>query len=68
MKIITTREITRKECPWLEANIVKGTILYKYNGYTYGVIGNGRAVSVEKDVTPFFEIPKNSYEDTEKII
>lgn len=57
----TIRDVTQKECPWLEEDIKKGTLLHKYNGHTYGCISNnGIAVSREKDIGPFFEMPSNS--------
>lgn len=62
MKIVTTRDITVDECPWLGNNIPAGTHLYTYTGITYGCITpDGTAVSEEKGITPFFEIPDNSF-------
>lgn len=53
-----TRDITPKECPWLDKTIVTGTIVHEYNGYTYGCIApEGIAVTTVKDETPFFEVP-----------
>lgn len=62
--IVTTREITTEECPWLGNNIPAGTFLYRYNGLTYGCITpEGTAASEEEGVTPFFEIPDDSFTD-----
>lgn len=61
MKGIINREITQKECPWLEKDLQKGKVVYKYNGYTCGVIGsNGIAVTEQPDETPFFEVPESA--------
>lgn len=58
-KLIVTRNVTKEECPWLDQDIRKGTIVYSYPGYTYGCIGpHGMAVSHEYDTTPFFELPR----------
>ena len=59
MKFTTTREVTRKECHWLREDIPEGTTLYKFTGATYGVIGDGIAMTMDGD-TPFFEIPRDA--------
>lgn len=60
MKLVTTREITVAECPWLDEDIPAGTELVSFYKYTYGCIGpNGRAVSLTGDY-PFFEVPRNA--------
>ena len=58
-----TRDVTKKECSWLDRNYKKGEILFEYDGYTYGCISpNGIACSDKDQETPFYEIPKNALE------
>lgn len=59
-KLILTRNVTNKECPWLSKPYKKGTIVYKFYGCTYGCIADGIACSEEKDENPFFELPENA--------
>ena len=55
---VTTREITRQECPWLKDDIAAGVEVKKYRGFTYGCIGpRGVAVCFDAD-GPFFELPR----------
>lgn len=55
------REVTVKECPWLDCDMPKGYITYKYYGHTYGcVTGNGMACSDLPDKDPFYELPKDA--------
>jgi len=43
---------------WLARDYKKGEVLYRYHGYTYGIISdNGVAVSEVFDLLPFFEVP-----------
>lgn len=61
MKGILNREVTTQECFWLKKDLHQGDMVYKYSGYTYGVMSpNGVAVTDEKDVTPFYEIPSDA--------
>jgi len=61
MKLIVTRKVTIKECWWLDDNIPAGTIVYRYDGCTYGCCtDNGIACSFEDGKTPFFELPLNA--------
>jgi hypothetical protein len=62
MKALTLkRDVTQKECPWLDADLPKGTQVWIYDGPTYGVVtSNGIAVTAKVDETPFFEIPQNA--------
>lgn len=58
---LVTRTVTREECPWLEADVAEGIIVYSWYGATYGAIGpNGRAVSIHPDTPPFMELPRNA--------
>lgn len=57
------RDVTKKECSWLEDTIEKGTLVFEYNGHTYGCISpDGMAVTLQMNTTPFFELPKNTLE------
>lgn len=61
---IILRDLTKDECPWLDEDIVKGTIVYEYFGYTYGCISNkGIAVTNKLNKIPFFEIPRDASSD-----
>lgn len=59
-KGILNRNVTRKECPWLNRDLNLGTIVYKYCGPTYGCIGDGIPVTLKPDKTPFIEVPEDS--------
>lgn len=55
------REVTVKECPWLDCTIPEGYIVYKYPGHTYGcVTPNGIACTDQPNKEPFFELPKDA--------
>jgi hypothetical protein len=58
MKLI--RDVTKAECPWLDADLPAGMIVHPYTGCTYGCIGTGIAVSKERGETPFFEVPRDA--------
>lgn len=56
-----TRDVTKKECPWLDRDFKKGEVVFEYLDYTYGVIGpDGRAFTEVIGETPFFELPNDS--------
>lgn len=59
-KLITTRKVTKEECPWLDKDIEEGSTVYEYFGCTYGCISSGIAVSAVDGVDPFFEIPHDA--------
>ena len=59
-KLKLIRKVTTEECFWLDEDMNEGDIVYVYDGYTYGCIGDGIAVTKEYDVTPFFELPLDS--------
>jgi hypothetical protein len=62
-----TRTLTIKECGWLEKPIKKGTIVFEFNGYTYGCISeNGIAVSMIPNENPFFEVPLSAVKEKHK--
>jgi hypothetical protein len=55
-----TRDVTKDECTWLNADLAKGTVVYKYPWVTYGCISpSGRAVSLEIG-GPFLELPRDA--------
>lgn len=61
MEYEVTRDVTVSECNWLDNDIKKGTIVYRYHGATYGCVSPyGIACTMEKDKTPFLEIPRNA--------
>jgi hypothetical protein len=58
-----TRNVTKKECVWLDRTFKKGEIVYEYFGCTYGCISwKGRAFTKEENETPFFELPNDAVE------
>ena len=55
------RDVTKKECPWLDKDIPKGTVLFSYEGSTYGVISfSGVAVTLKSEELESFEVPKDA--------
>jgi|WetSurSiteA1Bulk_404760.scaffolds.fasta_scaffold00195_28 hypothetical protein len=62
-----TRDLTIDECFWLEKAIPKGTIVFKFYGYTYGCISSeGIAVSFIPNENPFFEVPLSAVKEKHK--
>lgn len=60
--IIVNRDLKKSKYPWLDNDIEKGTVVYRYYGCTYGCISpNGIAVSMEENEPPFLEIPSDSF-------
>ena len=63
--LVTTRDITQKECPWLDQDIPAGTPVWSYGGYTYGCVSSsGVAVIAKAAEAPFFELPVDAVEET----
>jgi hypothetical protein len=61
MKLILTKDVFVIECPWLDRDMLKGEVVWSYEGCTYGCVSsNGRAVSLIDGETPFFELPRNA--------
>lgn len=60
IELVLTRDVTRRECGWLDRDLPAGTPLYEYTGATYGVLGSGIACSIEPGQTPFFEVPADA--------
>lgn len=60
---ILTRDVTTEECHWLDEDMQAGTVVYEYDGPTFGVISpNGVACTMVFNFTPFFELPSDSIE------
>merc|ERR1719198_2882078 len=62
-EVVTQREITLEECPWLEAPLPQGTRLNVYTGYTYGAIGRQGIAVTHLDAaaeSTFFEVPASA--------
>jgi len=61
MEYELTRNVTKKECSWLDRTFKKGEKVFKYTGPTYGCCSyNGEPFTLEKGQTPFFELPNDS--------
>lgn len=62
------REVTTHECNWLKEDLPKGLKVHKFNGYTYGCIESGVAVTIKPwwhwilfwRKPPFFEVPSDA--------
>lgn len=64
MPLELTRDVTMKECLWLDRDFRKGEKLERYTGPTYGVIGDGVACRVPgREI--FFEFPRDALKTTE---
>lgn len=60
-RMIVIRDVTKEECWWLQETVPTGTVVYRFWGTTYGVIGNGTPVTYNADGEyPFFELPYDS--------
>jgi hypothetical protein len=69
MEYEVVRDVTTKECHWLDENIKQGATVYKFYGHTYGCIASGIAVTLSPDGdNPFFEIPRNAITEKETIV
>lgn len=65
--LVLKRDVTQKECPWLDADLLKGTAVWSYHGATYGVVSAvGRAVTAKAAESPFFELPVDALEEKEQ--
>lgn len=61
-----TRDVTTDECWWLPVSVVaEGTVMFPYHGCTYGCIDHsaGRAMSLEENAPPFWQMPYDALED-----
>jgi hypothetical protein len=64
MKYELTRDVSVTKCHWLDTNMKKGTMVYKYYGATYGCVSPyGVACTTEKGKTPFFELPRTALKE-----
>lgn len=57
---ILNRDVTKKECPWLDRTLRHGEEVFAYDGCTYGCIASGVAVTFKEGQTPFFEVPRDA--------
>jgi hypothetical protein len=58
---VLTRNVTKKECPWLDRPFKKNETVFEYTGCTYGCISwNGTAFTEKENETPFFELPNDA--------
>lgn len=69
-KLIVTRDVTPEECLWLSETVVKGTIVYQFDGCLYGCIGyTGVPVSDYGPYAyPFYELPATAVEDYNEVV
>lgn len=59
--LVLNRDVTVEECPWLDADLIAGTVVWSYDGYTYGCVRpSGIAVTAKAAETPFFEVPEDA--------
>lgn len=67
MELELTRNVSKKECPWLNKEFKSGDKVYKYTDHTYGCISHSGIACCEiEGETPFFELPKNSIKQLTK--
>lgn len=66
-RLRTTKRIDKSVQPWMDdADAIEaGTIVYSYSGCTYGCVGDGIAVTLAPDQTPFIEVPRDAVEVVE---
>ena len=60
--LLTNRPIDKVECPWLDADIPAGTLLYECTAETYGCI-EPDGVAATRDPQggyPFFQVPRDA--------
>ena len=58
------RNVTTKECDWLDRTFKKGEIVYEYNGATYGCLSSdGSAFTLKSGKGPFFELPDDAVKE-----
>jgi hypothetical protein len=63
MRFTLKRDVTKKECHWLDEDMKKGSFVYRYDDYTYGLISpGGVAVTLIDGELPFFELPFDALE------
>lgn len=61
MMRVLTRDVTQRECPWLERDMTVGETVWTYSGLTYGAVSpTGIPVTANPDETPFFELPADA--------
>lgn len=60
-----TRDVTMKECDWLDFDFKEGDIVYGFGASMGTVSVNGWAVTVEPNEHPFYELPLDALEAVE---
>jgi hypothetical protein len=58
-RVVLCRDLTKKECPWLDKDLKKGDVIYRFPRTSHQCVNteNGLACSYEHGKHPFFEIP-----------
>lgn len=62
-RFVLTKTVDKSIQPWMDDDecYPAGTVVYFYTGCTYGCIGSsGMAVTINPDVEPFFEVPRDA--------
>ncbi|AKF13288.1 hypothetical protein PHIN3_23 [Sinorhizobium phage phiN3] len=59
---VLIRDVTKEECFWLDTEFKTGDVVYAYWGATYGCVGDGIAVTRERGIAPFNELPRDAVE------
>ena len=62
-----TRDVTMKECDWLDFDFKKGQIVYGFGASMGCISTNGWAVTVDRDEHPFYELPLDALEAVELV-
>jgi len=55
-----SRTVTRGECPWLQRDILSGTLVRRFDGPTYGCISRSGIACSFTGHEPFFELPRDA--------
>lgn len=63
-KVFVTRDLTRKEIPWLTRDIRFGTTLYVVEDHFNVCTPEGIPVSEMRSGIPYFEIPRKYTKET----
>ncbi|MDO8558141.1 MAG: hypothetical protein Q7S09_03050 [bacterium] len=58
-KLVLLRKVAKEESG-LKKDLRAGTVVYKFEGHTFGVIRNEIPVTLKPGATPFFGIPRNA--------
>lgn len=58
--LILQRRVTTTECPWLKEDLPLGTVVYFYDGETYGCLSSSGVPVTLKGETTFVEVPRSA--------